>query len=60
MINTGTVKILDKLVCIGALAPFVDRFAALCAGEGYSPRIVRDKSHSWPISVIGSSGARSR
>ena len=43
MINTGTVKILDKLVCIGALAPFVDGFTALCAGEGYSPRIVRDK-----------------
>ncbi len=43
MINTGTVKILNKLVCVGALAPYVDRFAALCASEGYSPRIVRDK-----------------
>ena len=43
MINTGTVKVLDRLICIGALAPYADGFTALCASEGYSPRIVRDK-----------------
>lgn len=43
MHNTGTVKVLDKLACIGALAPYADRFAGLCAKKGYSPRIVRDK-----------------
>jgi site-specific recombinase XerD len=43
MINTGTVKVLDKLVCIGALAPYIDGFTALCAREGHSTGTLRRK-----------------
>jgi site-specific recombinase XerD len=43
MINTGTVKILNRLVCIGVLAPYVDGFTALCTREGYGLQTVRGK-----------------